>query len=249
MNRAFLLLLTALALPLGPGGVLRAERRTAPEPVKTVAPQHPPELFAAGVAGDVEIECHVGSDGKVGDVRVVSASRPEFAEAAVAAVRQWQFKPGSRDGEPVAMRVTIPFNFQLPSGDPLEAFAKRKLFVKVEGEVVPAERLPNWPMPKQLLTPNYPTELRGSGKRGKAVVSIIIDREGKVVNPKLVKATWPEFERPALAAAVSLEFPPQLGPDKKPVNVSMDLQFDFRDDGRAPKPPPAAKNAGKPGKG
>jgi TonB family protein len=149
-----------------------------------------------------------------------------------------------RNGMPAAVRVSIPFHFSLPTADRLEAFIGRKLFTELEGETVPAELMPAWPMPKQLLAPHYPPELRGTGKRGKAVVSVVIDRQGRVMNPKLVKATWPEFGVPALAAAVSLEFPPQLNAEKKPVNVSMDVQFDFQDDGRAPKSKPA-DDAGK----
>lgn len=240
MNARWTLLLIGLVLP---APWARAAEADTPEPsapvvTTTVAPVHPPKLMEARIGGEAEIECLVTEEGKVGEAKVLSATRPEFGEAALEAVRQWEFKPAERDGRPVAMRVTIPFNFQVPSGDPIEAFAKRKVFMEIEGEVVPAEQMPAWPMPKHLLVPNYPSELRGSGKRGKAVVSVVINREGKVMNPRLVKATFPEFERPAMAAAVSLEFPPQLGPDKKPVNVSMDLQFDFRDEGRAPKPKP-----------
>lgn len=210
-----------------------------PDAKKTVSPEHPPQLMEQKIEGEAQIECLVGADGKVGEVKVLSATRPEFGEAALAAVRQWEFKAGRKDGKPTAMRVTIPFTFQLPGDHPLEQFARRKVFIDLEGEVTPAENLSKWPMPKQLLAPNYPEALRGSGKRGKAVVSVVIDRQGRVVNPKLVKATWPEFEMPALAAAISLEFAPQLGPDKKPVNVSMDLQFDFRDEGRPAKKAPA----------
>lgn len=240
MNPRLCLLAAALAalVPLDRAGGAEPPGPSAPSATKTVAPEHPPKLLEARIGGDAEIECLITGEGRVGEARVLSATRPEFGEAALAAVQQWEFKPAERDGQPVAMRVTIPFNFQVPAGDPIEVFAKRKVFMEIEGEVIPAEQMPAWPMPKQLLMPNYPSELRGSGKRGKAVVSVVINREGKVVNPRLVKATWPEFERPAMAAAVSLEFAPQLGRDKKPVNVSMDLQFDFRDEGRAPKPKP-----------
>jgi TonB family protein len=244
MNRPLRALLALLLLSgLGPRMFAQAESSVAPEAKKTVSPEHPAALVEQKVEGEAQIECLVGSDGKVGEVKVLSASRPEFGEAAAVAVRQWEFKPGRKDGKAIAMRVTIPFTFQLPGDHPLEQFARRKVFIDVEGEVVPAENLPKWPMPKQLLAPSYPEALRGSGKRGKAVVSVVIDRQGRVVNPKLVKATWPEFEMPALAAAVSLEFAPQLAADKKSVNVSMDLQFDFRDEGRPAKKAPAEGKA------
>lgn len=239
MNFLRLILLSAvLVLALAARADETAPRTTNPVPVKTVMPEHPEQFRAEGKVGEAAIECLVTAEGKVGEAHVASASDPAFGEAALVAVRQWEFKPAERDGVAVPVRVTIPFRFDSPLSDPLEAFAKRRLFVELEGEVVPAERMPAWPMPKQLLSPNYPPDLRGSGNRGKAVVSVVIDREGRVMNPRLVKATWPEFGPPALATAVSLVFPPQLGPEKKPVNVSMDLQFDFRDDGGRKKAPP-----------
>jgi protein TonB len=58
-------------------------------------------------------------------VRVDAAGRPESVavrtrsgfrvldEAAVEAVRAWEFEPGRRDGEPVASQVEVPIEFQL----------------------------------------------------------------------------------------------------------------------------------------
>ncbi len=218
----------------------------APKPSKMITPDHPAVLLEERISGEAEIEFLVGATGGVSEARVKSASRPEFGEAALAAVRQWEFEPGTRGGQPAAMRVTMPFAFTPPSKDPLEILLKRPVFVELDEPPVPAEKMPAWPMPKKLLEPAYPEELQGSGKRGKAVVSVIIDKRGRVMNPSIVKATFPEFEFSALAAAASLEFPPQLGPDKKPVNVSMDVQFDFRDEGRrARKKPEDSQEAGK----
>lgn len=230
-------------------------RRRAPEPVKIVSPVHPPELWEARVEGDAEVECIVDETGRVSDAKVVSASRPEFGEAAVAAVRQWEFTPPIVEGQPGRMRIKVPLSFSTPEGKALEDFLKRRVFVHVDEEVFKAETLGLWPMPKQLLQPRYPDALKGSGKKGKAVVSVVIDKQGRVINPRLVKATFPEFEMPALLAAASLEFEPVTrgGKGKERIYLSMDIQFDFSPDGGRPKPPPVppkdakgAKGAGEP---
>lgn len=226
-------------------------RRRAPEPVKIVSPVHPPELWEARVEGEAEIECVVDEAGRVTDARVGSASRPEFGEAALAAVRQWEFTPPIVEGQPGRMRIKVPLNFSLPEGKALEDFLKRRVFVPVDEEVFKAETLGLWPMPKQLLQPRYPDAFKGSGKKGKAVVSVVIDKQGRVINPRLVKATYPEFELPALLAAASLEFEPVArgGKGKERIYLSMDIQFDFSPDGGRPKPPPVppkdAKGSGK----
>lgn len=215
-----------------------------PKPLKVVSPHHPPALLEQKVSGDADIECVINERGEVTEAKVKSATRPEFGEAALAAIQQWHFVPGMKDGEPVATRVSVPFNFEVPDTSSLDTFLKRKVFHEISEPIVPAEEIGSWPMPKMLIEPNYPKELAGSGKRGKAVVSIVIGKDGKVINPKLVKATFPEFEFPALAAAASMEFPPQLNAKKEKIYVSMDVQFDFRESGRPkakPPAPPAAK--------
>lgn len=225
--------------------------RRAPEPVKIVSPVHPPELWEARIEGEAEIECTVDETGHVDDAKVASASRPEFGEAALTAVRQWEFTPPIVDGKPGRMRIKVPLNFSMPEGKALEDFLKRRVFVQVDEEVFKAETLGLWPMPKQLLQPRYPEALKGSGKKGKAVVSVVINKEGRVINPRVVKATFPEFEMPALLAAASLEFEPiaRAGKGKDRIYLAMDIQFDFSPEGGRPKPPPVppkdAKGQGK----
>ena len=211
-----------------------AERR-APEIIHTVAPQHPPAFREKLINGEAEIECLIGENGQMIEAKVASATRPEFGEAALEAVRQWQFKAGEREGHPAAMRVKIPISFQLSPEAMLESLARRPVFVEVAETIVKAEQLPAWPMPRKYPQPAYPKELRGSGKRGKAVVSIVINKEGRVINPKIVKSSYPEFILPSLFAAMVLEFPPQRQANKEAMYVSMEVQYDFVAEGGKPK--------------
>ena len=240
----------AAAFEAQPAEPAKPDNRTDPVAIRTVSPEHPPELRKKLINGDTEIECLISEQGHVVEARVVSASRPEFGESALAAARQWEFRPAERNGTPVAIRVRIPFAFQMTSEQMLEVLVGRALYVQVSDPIIPAEQLPSWPTPKQIILPRYPTELKGSGKYGKTVVSIVINKEGKVINPKIVKYTYPEFVWPSLAAAVSLEFPPQMA-GKAPIYVSMELQFDFPAEGSKPKVvapgiknPPAPKKSG-----
>lgn len=91
---------------------LRAEFEP-PVPVRTVAPDFPTEMRRAGISGIVMVSCQIDSDGHVQDPKVVKASNEAFSDPAVKAVRQWKFKPAHRDGNAVAVRVTIPMKFSL----------------------------------------------------------------------------------------------------------------------------------------
>ncbi len=68
------------------------------KPVKRVEPTYPPEAFRAGTVGFVDVEFTVDASGKVASVSVVDAKPARtFETAAVRAVKQWQFAPGSGD--------------------------------------------------------------------------------------------------------------------------------------------------------
>lgn len=83
-----------------------------PEAVTKVPPQYPQAARDARVEGTVIVQALVGRDGRVKDTRVVH-SIPGLDEAAVAAVRQWVFKPALTKNEPVAVWVAVPIKFTL----------------------------------------------------------------------------------------------------------------------------------------
>ena len=77
---------------------------------------YPPGAMRDGVQGGVNLECVVLTDGTVGDVRVTKPLHPEIDEAAVRILRQWIFKPGTKDGVAVPVQVEVEMHFALGSG-------------------------------------------------------------------------------------------------------------------------------------
>ena len=88
-----------------PGG-----RIMAPKKIKDVQPVYPAIAQSARVSGVVTIEATIGSDGKVIDAKVVR-SIPLLDQAALDAVRQWQYTPTLLNGVPVPVLVTVTINF------------------------------------------------------------------------------------------------------------------------------------------
>ncbi|HEY6321948.1 MAG TPA: TonB family protein [Thermoanaerobaculia bacterium] len=79
-----------------------------------VKPVYPEEALRAGLEGLVVLEAIVDERGKVGDeIKVVRGLGHGFDEAAVAAVRQWRFRPATRDGKPIKVRRIFPIVFRL----------------------------------------------------------------------------------------------------------------------------------------
>jgi TonB family protein len=85
---------------------------TLPPPAKVqhVAPTFPPEAVRAGIEGVVIAEVVIDEAGRVRDATIVR-SIPLLDEAALAAVRRWQFKPAIVDGRVVPVRMTVTVNF------------------------------------------------------------------------------------------------------------------------------------------
>jgi protein TonB len=83
-----------------------------PDPIKRVEPKYPDEARSQHIEGLVLVQALVGKDGSIQDTRIVK-SIPALDSAAVAAVRQWHFKPAKSKGKPVAAWVAVPLKFSL----------------------------------------------------------------------------------------------------------------------------------------
>lgn len=76
-------------------------------------PVFPPAAWDARFTGSVLLEMSVLEDGRVGEVAVLDCTRPKvgFEEAAIAAVKQWQFEPGQENGQPIEVTTRLKLNF------------------------------------------------------------------------------------------------------------------------------------------
>ncbi len=86
-----------------------------PVPVYDVKPDYTPAAMQAKIQGSVWLAVVVGDTGEVTDVQVSKSLDAEFGldQEAVDAAFQWKFKPGTKDGQPVAVRVTLEMRFKL----------------------------------------------------------------------------------------------------------------------------------------
>jgi TonB family protein len=84
-----------------------------PTKIKDVTPVYPTAAKSNHVQGVVIIEATIGADGKVQDTKVLR-SVPQLDQAALDAVRQWEYKPTLLNGVavPVVMTVTVRFTLQ-----------------------------------------------------------------------------------------------------------------------------------------
>jgi TonB family protein len=82
--------------------------------LQRVEPEYPEEARKQRIQGAVVLDVRIGRDGAIQDVKRVSG-QAVLANAAIAAVKQWRFKPRVVNGKPVQMRTKVTLNFRVPS--------------------------------------------------------------------------------------------------------------------------------------
>ena len=73
------------------------------------------EARAAGVQGTVVLQVEVDPSGRVAmtPIRVIRSLGLGLDEKAIEAVKQWKFKPATKNGTPITAKATIEVSFRL----------------------------------------------------------------------------------------------------------------------------------------
>ena len=85
--------------------------------VKKVAPEYPLEAKIVRLEGTVVLRTVIDKTGEVSSVSALSGP-PLLESAAVEAVKQWQYRPFSMNGQPVEVETTIEVVFALDGSQP-----------------------------------------------------------------------------------------------------------------------------------
>jgi len=93
--------------PVRVGGNIKPPTKT-----RDVKPVYPPIAQSARVQGVVIIEATIGADGRVKEAKVLRG-QPLLDQAALDAVKQWQFTPTLLNNVPVPVIMTVTVNFTL----------------------------------------------------------------------------------------------------------------------------------------
>ena len=86
-----------------------------PVVVTRVNPQYTEDAKKARLEGIVGLNATVLPNGSVSDVKVIRSLDSTFGldQEALKAFRQWTFKPGLKDGKPVAVNIDVEMKFTL----------------------------------------------------------------------------------------------------------------------------------------
>jgi TonB family protein len=188
---------------------------TSPAVVDQSLPSYTADAMLAGVEGLLKLECVVNVDGTVGEIRVVRPLFPSLDEEAVRKVKRWRFRPGTKDGQPVAVLVESEHAFTMGG--------KRRSVGRV---YVPGEQGVTAPRVHREVKAVYPASLGTPPTAAPVAVEVIVRPDGTVASPKVAKRVAPALAAAALEAVRQWRFSPGWK-DGKPVSTRVTVEVSF----------------------
>ena len=177
--------------------------------------KYPAEAIEKGIQGRVIIQMVVTKEGDIAEAKVVRSIDPLLDAEALRVINSMpKWKPGKQKGEAVNVKYTIPVMFRLSSPD-----GEVKEVKNQEGETVGAgtqakvdengihmvcEEMPEFPGGMRecmnFLGKNvkYPATAQEKGIQGRVIVQFVVNRDGSIVEPKVVRGVDPELDAEAL---------------------------------------------------
>lgn len=180
-------------------------------------PVYPFDLVQAGVRdGQVCVAFSVDINGKVDDCLAVAYTHPEFAQAALAAVRRWTFEPGRLAGQPIATASEVVFDFAVEGTVVVSLTAGEAVAVwmnhlhQIDQSFYPRtlRELDRIPTPVAAPPPGYPRSLAQRGTMGDVTVNFYIDETGAVRLPAVESGNDPDLAALAIVAIQQWKFEP-----------------------------------------
>ncbi len=86
---------------------------TAPVATTKVDPAYPPEVLRDHVEGTVTLYAVIRADGTVDAIRVLNSLDDRLDANAIHALSGWRFRPGTKNGEPVALEAVVQIPFRM----------------------------------------------------------------------------------------------------------------------------------------
>jgi protein TonB len=97
-----------------PGPPAPAIVEAKPKYLENDPPHYPRVARRRGYSGTVVVQVLVNRSGRAEEVQLASSSGHRILDkAALSAVSEWRFEPGTKNGIPVSMRVKVPVRFSL----------------------------------------------------------------------------------------------------------------------------------------
>jgi len=86
---------------------------TSPVALNEVDPAYTPDAMRDRVEGTVTLYAVIRPDGSVTDIKVLNSLDDRLDSSAVRALSHWHFRPGTKNGEPIALEAVVQIPFRM----------------------------------------------------------------------------------------------------------------------------------------
>ena len=212
--------------------------------------QYPRIAKEAGVEGRVIIQFVVDEQGRVVDPQIVKGLGSGLDEEALRVLNLTRFKPGKQHGQAVPVKMSLPFTFRLgdsvatgddvrsldepltlrPSQMPQGEVAMSMKVAEAESEIkVVVDEMPELVGGLKALEAQlkYPIIARRAGIEGRVIIQFVVDEQGRVVDPQILKGIGGGCDEEALRVLHQARFEPGRQ-DGTPAKVMMSVPITFK---------------------
>ncbi len=184
-----------------------------PRLISKVEPKFSEEARISHFAGTVLLGATLGTDGRASSFKVLRHLGLGLDENAIAAVSNWQFKPGEKEGQPVNVFAQIEVNFRMVGKDTKSRWQLRRVEFHIpEGAMRPIiEKVTAPKVANDEATPNVR-------------LTFDIDEKGVAVNIPIETASKEGWSGDVAAALRKWKFIP-ASMDGVPISVSCTMEF------------------------
>jgi TonB family protein len=194
--------------------------------VKKVQPEYPGD--AKRIQGMVVLKATIDKDGNISDLQLISG-HPMLAAAAIAAVKQWKYKPYLLNGVPVEVETNLTVNFTLADSPPADGDARNgEPIGELSASGAKGVRVSQSVMQSFLVKkvqPEYPADAKGQHIQGVVLLNVNIDKEGNVSNIQLISG-HPALAPAAVEAVKQWKYRP-YSPNGSPLEVETQVQVNY----------------------
>jgi protein TonB len=210
------------------------------EIIKAPHPSYPLEAAEKRLQGQVWITLHISESGGVESTEIISGN-PLLATATEQAVQKWKFKPFIRNGQPVKVTTSMPFDFAFkqnvfdtpgPSGSTQVALPS----VPAVNATSPSDdngapqmvRVSQGVMEGALVhrvEPVYPPEAKQHHVQGDVLLNASVGKDGRIYNLTVISGP-PELIEASVGAVQQWRYQPYMLKGK-PVEVQTTIKIRF----------------------
>ncbi len=204
---------------------------TSPAMAQPVAAAYPAGASDADHPRSSMLSMVIGVDGAPSNIQVYYPTRSPYDDAAIEAVKQCKFEPGTLNGKPVPVLVFVRFSFfHMAAALPrvLDHYPQRRIQPSLSQDD-PLRFHPGDTRVKLVhqVDPEYSDQARSQKIQGVVLVSLVVNEKGEPTDLQVEKSMGYGLDEKALRAVSQYEFEPATR-DGKPIAQKLAVEVNFR---------------------